>query len=168
MGNYSSLRLGLWRPIKLMKVNGEIRELQGPLSVHEIAQEYPDHWIFDAETVKQLGLLHALPLHRSARLRAGKIYCLVPIPPSSNVSATSRLNELRVRALERRGCFQIVSATQIDGDAGFSGIQMKVIMKKKDMVSLLNSQEKSKNLVDTVPRYGRATKLSPIVEGSVH
>lgn len=168
MGNYASLRLCPRRSIKLLKVSGEIIELQAPLFVHEIGEEYQNHWIFDSETVKRLGLRHTSPLHHSARLQAGKTYCLVPIPPSSNVSATSRLNELRVRALERRGCFQIVSATQIDGDAGNSGVRMKVIMKKKDMVSLLNSQEKSKKLVNTGPSSGRATKLSPIVEASVH
>jgi len=168
MGNYVSLRLCPRRPIKLMKVNRDITELQAPLFVHEISQEYPDHWIFDAETVRRLGLLHTLPLHQSARLQAGKIYCLVPIPPSINVSATSRLDELKARALERRGCFQIVSATQIDGDAGNTGVRVKVIMKKKDAVSLLNSQGTYNKSVDSVTDNGRAVKLSPIIEASVH
>jgi len=145
-----------------MKVNGDFIELQGPLFVYEIAQQYPDHWVFDAESVRRLGLLHAWPLHHTARLQAGNIYCLVPIPRSTNVSATSRLNELKVRALKRRGGFQIVSATQSDGGAGNSGVRVKVIMKKKEMVALLNSQQPYNKNVES------AVKLSPIIESSVH
>lgn len=163
MGNYASLSLCPWRPaIKLMKVNGDIIEFQGPLFVHEIAHDYPDHWVFDAESVRRFGLLQTLPLHHTARLHAGKIYCLVPIPPRINASATSRLNELKLRALKRRGGFQIVSATQSDGGTGNSGVRVKVIMKKKEMAALLKSQQTYSKNVES------AVKLAPITESSVH
>ncbi|GLJ50417.1 hypothetical protein SUGI_1074490 [Cryptomeria japonica] len=118
------------RRIRVMKVDGTVIKLSTPVSVKEIVGIHPDHGVFDAESVRRLGI-HSQPLPERSELHGGRL---------------SRQLQLSRRALSNRdltkGEFdrgvQIFSSG-VDG----STMRVKLRLRKDELAKFLSGDGKS-------------------------
>lgn len=69
--------------IKIMKLDGQEIKFKAPMTVDEIMQKYPNHFVLDSEAVRHLGI-RAKPLHESTQLEPKRLYFLVEWPKLKN------------------------------------------------------------------------------------
>ncbi|GLJ40540.1 hypothetical protein SUGI_0836350 [Cryptomeria japonica] len=112
--------------IKLLKADGKMIRLEPPLYAKDIIwdDEYRNYGIFDAGSVRRLGLLLARPLPPHAKLRPSRLYYLVPLPLSfTNMPPSQKLKSysLRQRGGSGKGemSISVKSRTKAEDSASF-------------------------------------------------
>ncbi|GLJ50385.1 hypothetical protein SUGI_1073970 [Cryptomeria japonica] len=148
--------------VNIMKLDGQVLKVKGPLIVNDILAYYPGYVILHSEAVRHMGV-KAKPLDGSATLNAKHLYCLIQLPKVENhkrepkrvssgipMNAKSRLESL---LLTRRSISDIShincepSSSESSEDNG--AVRVKVRLTKAELIELMGESQES---CDTVER----------------
>ncbi|GLJ50387.1 hypothetical protein SUGI_1073990 [Cryptomeria japonica] len=148
--------------VKIMKLDGQVLKMKGPLIVNDILAGYPGYVILHSEAVRHMGV-KAKPLDGSATLNAKHLYFLVQLPKVDNqqrgprrvrsgipTNAKSRLESM---LLESRSISDIShmnfkpSSSEINEDNG--AVRVKVRLTKAQLIEMTDESQES---CDTVER----------------
>ncbi|GLJ50391.1 hypothetical protein SUGI_1074050 [Cryptomeria japonica] len=149
--------------VKIMKLDGQLLKVKGPLLVNQILADYPGYVILHSEAVRHMGV-RAKPLDGSATLNARHLYFLVQLPKLENQTRrvrseipTNPKSRLESMLLTRRSISDIShtncepsSDTTISKTSEDNGVlRIKVRFSK---VQLLEMMAESQDRSETVER----------------
>lgn len=112
MGNCLALQENL---VQVMKTDGKILEYKAPLKVHQVLSEYSGHAISHTLQVTQ----HLCP---DAKLRAGQLYYLLPVPLSSMELDKEYTNTKK----------------EVAGKENCGAVRIKLVIRKQDLEEMLS------------------------------
>eukprot|EP01018_Ginkgo_biloba_P009288 Gb_33938 [translate_table: standard] len=132
------------RRIKLMKTDGKVLKLKGPLYVKDILEGYPRHAIFDAGVVRRLGVVLSRPLHRNTELESARLYYIIPFEEDSDRASKTRrrLDELRALFSDNHGNSSEVNIVS-SADVGLHTTRVKLRLRRQHLVASLASAAQS-------------------------
>uniref|UniRef100_A0A0C9S3R5 TSA: Wollemia nobilis Ref_Wollemi_Transcript_14781_959 transcribed RNA sequence n=1 Tax=Wollemia nobilis TaxID=56998 RepID=A0A0C9S3R5_9CONI len=163
MGNAIASSKGSGR-VRIMKLDGEIMKLKGPVRVEQVVRNYPNHVILHSDAVRHLGI-RAKPLEGSTQLNPKHLYFLLEMPKIEdhrapgrvrseiNMSAKSRLEAM---LLERRSSsdisaissFRPASPSPVDGED--KTVRVKVRLTKAQLAQLATESRNSSETAEKI------------------
>ncbi|WOG98307.1 hypothetical protein DCAR_0417648 [Daucus carota subsp. sativus] len=100
--------------VQVMKTDGKILEYRAPLQVNQVLSEYPGHAVSLTPLVTQW-------LQADAKMRAGHVYYLLPLPVPSLELDKNYSNTKEVAEQENRGV-----------------VRIKLLVRKQDLEEMLD------------------------------
>uniref|UniRef100_A0A0D6QR02 Uncharacterized protein n=1 Tax=Araucaria cunninghamii TaxID=56994 RepID=A0A0D6QR02_ARACU len=141
--------------IRVMKVDGQVLKLDGPMYAEEILCNYPNDAIFHSESVRRFGG-RSRPLDGSTQLRGGELYYLIPRPPTSSgscqstESGASRHRRCLPRSLsmsfrEKKPSIEIIPSPSQDGV-----VRLKLLISKRELATLMSESTDAMAMVESI------------------
>ncbi|GLJ50384.1 hypothetical protein SUGI_1073960 [Cryptomeria japonica] len=149
--------------VKIMKLDGQVMKVKGPLIVDDILADYPGYVILHSEAVRHMGV-KAKPLDGSATLNAKHLYFLVQLPKVENhkreprrvrsgipMNAKSRLESMllthrSISDISHMNCDPSSSEIMSEDNGA---VRVKVRLTKAQLIEMLGESQES---FDTVER----------------
>ncbi|GLJ50382.1 hypothetical protein SUGI_1073910 [Cryptomeria japonica] len=150
--------------VKIMKLDGQVLKVKGPLIVDDILADYPGYAILHSEAVRHMGV-KAKPLDGSASLNAKHLYFLVQLPKVENhkreprrvrsgipTNAKSRLESM---LLTRRSISDIShmncdpSSSEIMSEDN-GAVRVKVRLTKAQLIEMMDESQESSVTVERI------------------
>ncbi|XVF76197.1 hypothetical protein PTKIN_Ptkin13bG0247500 [Pterospermum kingtungense] len=128
--------------ITVMKTDGKILEYQAPIKVQQVLSDFSDHAISDSFSGSQ----HLRP---DAKLHPGQLYYLIPVPSPSQKSKKKRVRFSNPEVNDDQGSAGVVRIKLIISKQELQELLQKGGGSVQDMVSQIQSKEKSTNEIDT-------------------
>ncbi|GLJ50388.1 hypothetical protein SUGI_1074010 [Cryptomeria japonica] len=150
--------------VKIMKLDGQVLKVKGPLIVDDILADYPGYVILHSEAVRHMGI-RAKPLDGSATLKANHLYFLVELPKVENhplrvcsgipTNAKSRLQSVlltrrSISYISHKNCEPSLdnSSSEISEDNG--AFQVKVRMRRAELIEMMAESQESSETVERI------------------